>query len=141
VPISALHNSIAGASALDYWQTMMFDGGAKDPRTDPSSRSRKRRNAPPDLESVLHLSHSPLPDSTDLAALLHELNQPLTSILSNAQAAQRFLSNTLLDRAELYDILQDIIADDKRAATIIKRLGQALKEVESTMSLEAGAPR
>jgi signal transduction histidine kinase len=77
------------------------------------------------------LSNSPLPDSTDLSALLHELNQPLTSILSNAQAGQRFLSNTLLDRAELHDILQDIIADDKRAAAIIKRLSQALKDADS----------
>ena len=88
------------------------------------------------------LSNSPPPDSPDLSALLHELNQPLTSILSNAQAAQRFLSNTLLDRAELYDILQDIIADDKRAAGIIKRLSQALKEAAADGAVvEEGAPR
>jgi len=89
------------------------------------------------------LSNSPRPDSADLSALLHELNQPLTSILSNAQAAQRFLSNTLLDRAELHDILEDIISDDKRAAGIIKRLSQALKEAELTSGaeLEDGAPR
>jgi signal transduction histidine kinase len=78
----------------------------------------------------------------DLSALLHELNQPLTSILSNAQAAQRFLSNTLLDRAELYDILQDIIADDKRAAGIIKRLNQALKDPQgSSAGVEEGTAR
>jgi len=88
------------------------------------------------------LSNSPPPDSTDLSALLHELNQPLTSILSNAQAAQRFLANTLLDRAELYDILQDIIADDKRAAAIIKQLSQALKEANVTSGeIEEGAAR
>lgn len=88
------------------------------------------------------LSNSPPPDSTDFAALLHELNQPLTAILSNAQAAQRVLSNTLLDRAELYDILQDIIADDKRAAGLIKRLSQALKEAETAgAEIEEGAAR
>jgi len=88
------------------------------------------------------LSNSPPPDSTDLSALLHELNQPLTAILSNAQAAQRFLSKTLLDRAELYDILQDIIADDKRAAGIIKRLSQALKEAEvPSVTTEEGTAR
>ena len=88
------------------------------------------------------LSNSPPPDSTDLSALLHELNQPLTSILSNAQAAQRFLSNTLLDRAELHDILEDIIADDKRAAGIIKRLSRALKEAAADgAAVEEGAPR
>lgn len=60
--------------------------------------------------------------------MLHELNQPLTAILSNAQAAQRFLSNTLLDRAELHDILEDIVADNKRAAGILKRLSEAIKD-------------
>jgi two-component system, LuxR family, sensor kinase FixL len=74
-------------------------------------------------------STSPL-ELSDLPALLHELNQPLTAILSNAQAAQRFLSNTMLDRAELQDILEDIIADHKRAVGIIKRLGDALKEAQ-----------
>jgi two-component system, LuxR family, sensor kinase FixL len=88
------------------------------------------------------LSNSPPPDRTDLSALLHELNQPLTAILSNAQAAQRFLSNTLLDRAELYDILQDIIADDKRAVGIIQRLSQALKNAEPTKAeTEEGTAR
>jgi two-component system, LuxR family, sensor kinase FixL len=63
----------------------------------------------------------------DLAALLHELNQPLTAILSNAQAAQRFLASRTLDRAELRHILEDIVADDQRAAGIMKRLAEALR--------------
>lgn len=66
-----------------------------------------------------------------LAALLHELNQPLTAILSNAQAAQRCLLEPLLEqRAELQDILTDIVADNKKAAAIIKRLTQAIKDAE-----------
>jgi signal transduction histidine kinase len=122
---------------------MMFDGGrsthGRIHRRDQGNGAMARLI----WKSVLPLSDSPPPDRTDLAALLHELNQPLTSILSNAQAGQRFLSNTLLDRAELYDILQDIIADDKRAAAIIKRLSQALKEAEANMNVvvEEGAPR
>jgi signal transduction histidine kinase len=81
--------------------------------------------------------------SPEVSALLHELNQPLTAILSNAQAAQRFLSNTILDRAELHDILEDIIADDKRAAAIIKRLSEALKQAGVGVSepLEEGLQR
>lgn len=81
--------------------------------------------------------------SPDVAALLHELNQPLTAILSNAQAAQRCLSSTILDRAELHDILEDIIADDKRAAAIVKRISEALKETDvgATESLEEGLQR
>jgi C4-dicarboxylate-specific signal transduction histidine kinase len=90
------------------------------------------------------LSNSRPACNADLSALLHELNQPLTAILSNAQAAQRFLSDTVLDRAQMHDILEDIIADDKRAAAIIKRLGEALMETRRQMgeaTMEEGLPR
>jgi hypothetical protein len=62
--------------------------------------------------------------------------------LSNAQAAQRLLADTMLDRAELHDILEDIIADNKRAAAIIKRLTEALKEARAHVgeALEGGLP-
>ena len=56
------------------------------------------------------------------ASLAHELNQPLTAILSNAQAARRFLTGELTDPDEVNEILNDIIDDDKRAADMIKRL-------------------
>ncbi|PXX42682.1 PAS domain-containing sensor histidine kinase [Undibacterium pigrum] len=55
-------------------------------------------------------------------ALAHELNQPLTAILSNAQAAQRYLARPEVDRQELGEILQDIVDEDKRAGEIIRRL-------------------
>jgi signal transduction histidine kinase len=53
------------------------------------------------------------------AGLVHELNQPLTSILSNAQAARRFLALDDPDIDEVRDALEDIVAEDKRAAGII----------------------
>jgi C4-dicarboxylate-specific signal transduction histidine kinase len=53
------------------------------------------------------------------AGLVHELNQPLTSILSNAQAARRFLAHDEPDIDEVRDALDDIVAEDKRAAGII----------------------
>jgi signal transduction histidine kinase len=90
------------------------------------------------------LSNSRPASNADLSALIHELNQPLTAILSNAQAAQRFLSDTMLDRAELHDILEDIIADDKRAASIIKRLTEALMEARrqaGEVTMEEELPR
>jgi phosphoglycerate-specific signal transduction histidine kinase len=77
------------------------------------------------------LKNSPTVSNPTLAALLHELNQPLTAILSNAQAAQRRLADAPLEqRAELQDILADIVADDKKAAAIIKRLTQAIRDAE-----------
>jgi len=65
-------------------------------------------------------------------ALVHELNQPLTSILSNAQAAQRFLASDQLDLQELRAILDDIVMDDKRAAGIVRNIGIILQESAGT---------
>ena len=50
-----------------------------------------------------------------------QLSQPLTSILSNAQAAQRFLAREPVDLEELRDILKDIVDDDGRAGAVIRR--------------------
>jgi C4-dicarboxylate-specific signal transduction histidine kinase len=77
------------------------------------------------------LKKSSTPSDPSLAALLHDLSQPLTAILSNARAAQRFLSNPSLDHhAEMHDILEDIVADDKKAAGIVQKLRQAIKDAE-----------
>ncbi len=64
------------------------------------------------------------------ASLAHELNQPLTAILSNAQAARRYLGSDPTDLDELNEILDDIIKDDKRAADIIKRLRSLMRKEE-----------
>ena len=56
------------------------------------------------------------------AAIAHQLNQPLTAILSNAQAAGRFLSQDRPDLGELREAVADIIEGDKRARDIIRRL-------------------
>jgi signal transduction histidine kinase len=62
------------------------------------------------------------------ASLAHELNQPLTAILSNAQAAQRILASAPTDLAEIREILGDIVEDDKRAGEVIHRLRGFLKK-------------
>ena len=49
-------------------------------------------------------------------ALAHELDQPLTAILSNAQAAQRMLAREPVDLREIDEILEDIASADRRAA-------------------------
>lgn len=57
-----------------------------------------------------------------VASLAHELSQPLTAILSNAQAGLRFLSHEPVDQQEIRDILEDIVADNGRARQIIDAL-------------------
>jgi PAS domain S-box-containing protein len=65
------------------------------------------------------------------SSLAHELTHPLTAILSNAQAAQRFLANDDVDLNELREILNDIVAEDQRAGEVIHRLRSLLKKGES----------
>jgi PAS domain S-box-containing protein len=56
------------------------------------------------------------------SALAHELNQPLTAILSNAQAARRFMQHAPPDMEEVREIIDDIIHDDKHAGHVIHSL-------------------
>ncbi len=61
------------------------------------------------------------------ASLSHELNQPLTAILYNAQAGKRFLESDKLDRKQAEEIFNNIIADDKRAGGIISSVRSLMK--------------
>jgi len=64
------------------------------------------------------------------ASLAHELNQPLTAILSNGQAAQRFMDREPIDLAEVRDILKDIVDDSGRASEVIRRMRAFVKKDE-----------
>ncbi|MGH7397010.1 MAG: sensor histidine kinase [Candidatus Rokuibacteriota bacterium] len=64
------------------------------------------------------------------ASLAHELNQPLTAILSNAQAAQLILDADTADLTEIREILGDIVEDDQRAGEVIQRLRGFLRKGE-----------
>jgi C4-dicarboxylate-specific signal transduction histidine kinase len=56
------------------------------------------------------------------ASITHELAQPLSAILANAQAARRLLDRPSPDIAEVREILADIALEDQRAADVISRL-------------------
>jgi PAS domain S-box-containing protein len=64
-----------------------------------------------------------------VSSLAHEISQPLTAILSYAQAAQRMLADR---EPQLQEILQYIINDDQRAAEVIRRLRYLLKKSKPT---------
>jgi len=64
-------------------------------------------------------------------SLAHEICQPLSAILNNAQAGLRFLDHEQVDLTEIREILHDIVRDDKRAAAIINGLRAMLQQQET----------
>ena len=62
------------------------------------------------------------------ASIAHEINQPLTSILNNAETANVILQSSSPDIAELKHIVDDILQDDQRATEVIWRMRSLLKK-------------
>lgn len=73
------------------------------------------------------------------ASLAHELSQPLAAILSNAQAAKNYLDRESPDIDEVREIVEDIIADDRRAGGVLRRLhGMMKKQAPSRSRVDLG---
>ena len=92
-------------------------------------RTRSEREAREQRMQLAHLSRVAMLGDMS-GGLAHELKQPLTAILSNAQAAQQFVANKSIGDAELQEILRDIVTADQRASQIISRLGALFKHGE-----------
>jgi C4-dicarboxylate-specific signal transduction histidine kinase len=61
------------------------------------------------------------------SSIAHEINQPLGSILTNAETAELILKSDNPDLGEVREILADIKRDDQRAGEVIRRLRGFLK--------------
>lgn len=55
-------------------------------------------------------------------SLAHELKQPLTAMLFNAQAAQKFMESKTPNPSDLRDALEDIVTDNCRASEVINKI-------------------
>ncbi|MCY2961306.1 MAG: triple tyrosine motif-containing protein [Planctomycetota bacterium] len=64
-------------------------------------------------------------------SLAHEVNQPLAAIVTNAEAARRYLARDGVSSAELDSILRDIAQQGERASEVIRRLRQFLRKHET----------
>jgi signal transduction histidine kinase len=62
------------------------------------------------------------------ASIAHEINQPLGSILTNAETADEILKSPTPDIAELKEIVKDILQDDRRAGEVIRRMRSLLRK-------------
>jgi PAS domain S-box-containing protein len=63
-------------------------------------------------------------------SLAHELNQPLTAILANAQTVQEWLARPSPDLAEIRETVDDIVTEAMRASEVIRRMRGLLKKGE-----------
>jgi C4-dicarboxylate-specific signal transduction histidine kinase len=84
----------------------------------------QRRNELAHISRVLELAELS-------GALAHHLNQPLTAILINAEAAMGFLQPQKLDLEEVRTILRDMLADGKRAGEMIQRVRDLFSKTEA----------
>lgn len=74
------------------------------------------------------------------ASLAHELNQPLSAIVANAEAAGRFLAKGEPDVEEARGALRDIASDGRRAGDVIASMRQLLEHGEARRDvLDLGA--
>jgi len=110
------------------------DAGDAPPRVlgvsmDITRQKQARIEAQLQREELAHLSRV-ASLSTLSGSLAHELGQPLGSILSNAQAGQRFMSQDAPDLAEVRAIFADIVGANRRAVEIIDRLRTMLRRGE-----------
>jgi signal transduction histidine kinase len=100
---------------------------------DISERKRAELQAEQDRAALRHLTRVSLLGQLS-ASIAHQLNQPLASILSNGEAAQLMLEQEPLDLDELRAICADIVAEDQRAAAVIRQLGTLFKRGEPSLA-------
>jgi C4-dicarboxylate-specific signal transduction histidine kinase len=96
---------------------------------DVSERRRAEREAARQRDELAHLARVTTLGELS-GSLAHELNQPLTAILSNAQAGQRLLERGDAAPEAMREILADIVEDDRRAGEVIRRLRSLLQKGE-----------
>jgi len=102
-------------------------GGAVVSHTDVTERKSAEMQAERSRQELAHFTRvSTMGELT--ASLAHELRQPLTTIMANAQAARRFLDSAPPDLRELRNALGDIIDDDQRAAEVVQRVRDMLSK-------------
>jgi signal transduction histidine kinase len=105
------------------------DGGAVVSHTDVTERRLAETDAERSRQELAHfLRVSTIGELT--TSIAHELNQPLTAILANAQTARRILSGSpsAQGRQEVREIVEDIIEDDRRAGEVIRGLRELLRK-------------
>jgi signal transduction histidine kinase/integral membrane sensor domain MASE1 len=131
------HTSDAGAETR-WWTIQVVplsggDGGAVVTRADITDLRRAELEAQRSRQGLAHVARvSTVGELT--ASIAHQLNQPLTAIMTNAQVARRLLESGGPDVDQVRGILLDIVKDDRRASDVIQRLRELLRNGELEMT-------
>jgi PAS domain S-box-containing protein len=122
-----------GAPGVDRWVSVTVsplkrpEGGAVILYLDITSRKRAEMEAEHLRRDLTYLSRvSTMGQLT--ASLAHELIQPLTAIVSNAQAGERYLAADASAVEDVRELLADVTADAKRAGEVIRRIRSLLQK-------------
>jgi signal transduction histidine kinase/ABC-type uncharacterized transport system substrate-binding protein len=147
----AAHRAAANKTELDVeYRTLQPDGevrwyaargypvaGDSDRLTgmkmDITARKTAELQAEADRAALTHMSRVATMGQL-CAAIAHQLNQPLAAILGNAETARKILGREDAPLEDLRDILDDIVAEDNRAAEVIRHLGALYKRGEVELS-------
>jgi nitrogen-specific signal transduction histidine kinase/integral membrane sensor domain MASE1 len=106
------------------------DGGAVVILSDVTDRRRAELASQRARDELAHVARVSTMGELS-ASMAHQLNQPLTGIMTNAQVALRMLDRAAVDFDQIRMILQDIVSDDRRASDVIRRLTALLRKGES----------
>jgi two-component system, LuxR family, sensor kinase FixL len=129
----SMEYSTRGAQGQSWWLMRAVplqrpDGGAVVTHTDMTETHRADLEARRSHDELVHLSRVLVVNELT-TTLSHQLSQPLTGILGNAQAGRRFLDTTRKpDVEELRRIFADVVADAKRATELIRGLRDMLRK-------------
>ncbi len=126
---------VCSSGGADVWLELRVEplvraeGGAVVTYTDITSRKVAEHEALSRLQVLAQVTRAITLGALS-GSLAHELNQPLTAILSNAQAALRFLAVQPPRLSAVSDILHDIASDTRRASEVIRGMRRLLRAGE-----------
>jgi len=118
---------VVGANGAIRWVAARGRPAKDDPRRligialDVTERKAAEQRAADDRMALRHMTRVSLVGQLS-AAIAHQLNQPLSAILGNAEVAQKLLGRSSIDVPELRAICTDIVTENHRASEIIRRL-------------------
>jgi len=112
--------------------SIQFDSAGKPSRLlgisiDITARKQAELEAQRGRAELSHLSRVALMGEMS-ASIAHELNQPLSGILSNAAAGKRFIDRGDFDLREVRELLGDIISDGRRASDVVRGIRGMVKK-------------